>query len=89
MNRGSSIRLPLGPEAFERLLSEDEAIEALGLNARPKPRSSLRWLMRSGRLAYVRLGKGIYGFRKADILAFIEKARVPTLGEGRKFSGRI
>jgi len=59
-----------------RLLSEQEAIDFLGLHTRDNPKSSLRWLMRSGRLAYVRLAKGIYGFRQADLDAFIESSRV-------------
>ena len=61
---------------YERLLSEQEAIEALGLAGRPKPLASLRWLMRAGRLGYVRLGRGIYGFRRQDLADFIDANRV-------------
>ena len=61
---------------FERLLSESEAIEALGLTERPNPKGSLRWLMRTGKLAYVRLARGIYGFRRSDLDALIQASRV-------------
>lgn len=61
---------------FERLLSESEAIEVLGLADRPNPRSSLRWLMRTRKLGYVRLARGIYGFRREDLDALIQASRV-------------
>lgn len=69
-----------GP-GFERLLSEQEATEVLGLGARPNPKGSLRWLMRTRKLAYVRLARGIHGFRPADLTAFIQANRVPAAGE--------
>jgi len=62
---------------FGRLLSESEAIEVLGLTDRPNPKGSLRWLMRTGKLAHVRLARGIYGFRREDLDALIEASRVP------------
>jgi hypothetical protein len=34
--------------------------------------------MRTGRLAYVQLARGIYGFRRADLEAYIEASRVPA-----------
>ena len=64
------------PERNGRLLSEQEVIDYLGLHTRANPQGSLRWLMRSGRLAYVRLAKGIYGFQRADLDKFIEACRV-------------
>ena len=73
-------KFPTDASGYERLLSEQEAIEALGLADRPKPQSSLRWLMRTGRLAYVRLARGIYGFRRADLAAFVESNRVAPAG---------
>jgi len=60
----------------ERLLSEDEAVEYLALGTRRNPKGSLRWLMRTGRVAYVRLGRGIHGFRQRDLDACIASARV-------------
>ncbi|HUU10206.1 MAG TPA: hypothetical protein VM431_06655 [Phycisphaerae bacterium] len=69
-----SIRLAQRPggKQLERLLSEREAIEVLGLGERPNPQSALRWLMRTRKLAYVRLARGIYGFRREDLAAFID-----------------
>jgi len=66
--------------AYERLRSEDEAINFLGLAGRPNPKGALRWLMRVGKLGYVRLGRGIYGFRQADLEAFIDRNRVEAAG---------
>lgn len=60
----------------ERLLSEDEAVEYLALGNRRNPKGSLRWLMRTGRVAYVRLARGIYGFRRGDLDRFIASATV-------------
>ncbi len=67
-----------------RLLSDDEAIEALGLGSRPNPKSSLQWLRRQKRIAYVQLGKGIYGYRREDLDALIEKSLVPAWPERSK-----
>jgi hypothetical protein len=69
-------RMKLNTQSSKRLLSEQEAIDYLGLHARGNPKSSLRWLMRSGRLAYIRLAKGVYGFRQADLDTFVEASRV-------------
>ena len=65
---------------YERLLSVDEAIDFLGLGGRPNPQGALRWLMRTRKLAYVRLGRGIYGFRRADLDEFIRASRVEAGG---------
>ena len=58
------------------LLTEEEAIEFLGLSARPNPKGSLRWLMRTGKVAFVNLAKGINGFTEEDLQACIEQCRV-------------
>jgi hypothetical protein len=47
-----------------RLLSEEEAIKYLGLTERRNPKGALRWIMRVRKLGYVKLGRGIFGFRK-------------------------
>lgn len=62
---------------LEALLTEQEAIEALGLADRPNPRGALRWLLRTKQLAHVRLGRGVLGFRKADIAQFVRARHVP------------
>jgi hypothetical protein len=69
---------------LERLLSEREAIEMLGLGERRNPQGALRWLMRTRKLAYVRLARGIYGFRRQDLAAFIEAGRVEAAAVARK-----
>ncbi len=71
-----------------RLLSEEEAIEHLGLHARPNPRGALRWLMRVRKLSYVRLAKGIYAFRLADLEAFIASNRVAAGGQKKSRKSR-
>jgi hypothetical protein len=70
--------LPLNPQPSRRLLPESEAIEYLGLVDRPNPQGALRWLMRKRNLAYVRLAKGIYGFRQNDLDAFIQSKLVAS-----------
>jgi len=59
---------------LEPLLSEAEAIRALGLQDRTKPGSSLRWLIRTGRLPAVRLARGVISFHSADIRNLINVA---------------
>ncbi len=56
---------------FDRLISEKEAVEMLALDDRPNPKGTLRWLMRARRLAYVRLARGVIGFRPSDIQDYI------------------
>ena len=75
--------LKLKTQTQGRLLPEQDAIDYLGLHTRGNPKGSLRWLMRSGRLAYVRLAKGVYGFRQADLDTFIEASRVAADRPGR------
>lgn len=57
---------------YETLLSEAEAIDRLGLGDRPNPIGALRWLTRTRRLAYVRIGRGIIRYRPGDVQRFIE-----------------
>ncbi len=61
----------------ENLLSEQEAVAYLGLQDRPSPKGALRWLMRTRKVAYVKLARGIYGFHRRDLEAFVENNRVP------------
>ena len=72
MNRSGDVKLMVGQDAYERLLTEDEAIDALGLHDRPNPKGALRWLVRVGNLGCVRVARGILRFRPVDIAAFIE-----------------
>ena len=58
---------------YEKLLTEDEAIDALGLGARPNPLGALKWLVRTKRLSVVRIGRGIMRFRPQDIADFVER----------------
>ena len=66
----------------EPLLSEAQAVEYLGLQNRPNPEGSLRWLMRTRKIAYVKLARGIYGFRRNDLDEYIEQNVVPS-AQGR------
>lgn len=63
---------------YEHLLTEDEAIQQLGLKDRSNPKSSLRWLTRTKRLSFVRIGRGIHRFRPTDIRSFIEAHHEPA-----------
>ena len=76
-------KIKLNPQPRGRLLPEQDAIDFLGLHTRDNPKGSLRWLMRSGRLAYVRLAKGVYGFQQVDLDSFIEASRVAADRPGR------
>lgn len=58
---------------YEKLLTEDEAIDALGLGDRPNPLGALKWLVRMKRLSVVRIGRGIMRFRPQDISDFVER----------------
>lgn len=62
------------------LLTEDEAINFLGLSDRKNPLGALQWLCRSRRLGYVRVGRGIRRFTRADLKLFVEKQRVSSIG---------
>lgn len=57
---------------MERLLTEEEVIQLLGLQNRPNPRGALLWLIRMKRLHPVRLGRGINSFKAEDIGRFID-----------------
>ena len=63
---------------LDRLLSEDEVIDLLGLRTRKNPKGALRWLMRTEKLAYYRLAKGIHGFAREDVNRFLADSRVPA-----------
>lgn len=68
--------IKLTPTAgYERLLTESELIDALGLHDRPNPAGAVRWLIRTRRLPVVKIARGILRFRPVDIQAFIEKSR--------------
>ena len=67
--------------AYERLLSQQEAIDFLGLDSRPNPQGALRWLLRTRKLAHVKLGRGIIGFRRDDLAALVERQRIPAEAE--------
>jgi hypothetical protein len=58
---------------YERLLSESELIDALGLHDRPNPGGAVRWLLRTKQIGCVRIGRGIIRFRPADVDAFIRE----------------
>ena len=58
---------------YEKLLTEDEAIDALGLGVRPNPLGALKWIVRTKKLSVVRIGRGIMRFRPQDISDFIER----------------
>ncbi|MCH8853724.1 MAG: hypothetical protein IID41_13890 [Planctomycetes bacterium] len=58
---------------YEKLLTEDEVINAFGLGVRPNPLGALKWLVRTKKLSVVRIGRGIMRFRPQDISDFIER----------------
>ena len=58
---------------YEKLLTEDEAIDALGLGVRRNPLGALKWLVRTKRLSVVKIGRGIMRFRPQDISDFVER----------------
>lgn len=68
----------MNDEESIQLVTEQTAIDALGLTDRPNPRGALRWLLRTKQLGYVRLGRGIIGFRPVDIKEFIESRHIPA-----------
>ena len=69
------------PGEVKHLLTEKQAIERLALTDRPNPKGSLRWLMRTRRLPFVRVARGITGFRQADLDAFVDANRVGCFNE--------
>jgi hypothetical protein len=81
-----TVKLGVAWAACGPLLGENEAIEILGLSGRPSPKSALRWLMRTRRLAYVRLARGMIAFRREDLAALISASRVPASGEAKEKS---
>jgi hypothetical protein len=75
------LKLESVPQPVGQLLSEAEVMDLLGLRSRKSPRSSLKWLMRTRRLAYYRLAKGVHGFSREDVDRFLADRRVPTRAE--------
>ena len=73
-----TIKFPPAEPAFEPLVGEGEAIAILGLAVRKNPKSAMRWLIRSRRLAYVEISRGVYCFRRSDLAAYIDARRVPA-----------
>ncbi|OQB85184.1 MAG: hypothetical protein BWX88_02023 [Planctomycetes bacterium ADurb.Bin126] len=71
----------VGKQNLEPLLSEDDVIDILGLRDRRSPKNALRWLMRMRRIGYVRKGRGVYGFRRADVEEFIARNTVTAAGQ--------
>lgn len=65
---------PLSPRLHvPSLVSEEDAIERLGLQHRKNPKGALRWLIKTKRLKAVRIGRGILSFRAEDLAAFVEE----------------
>lgn len=75
-NAFRSTKLRAVADTGDRLYSIEEAIDYLALGGRPNPEGALRWLMRTRGLGYVKLARGIYGFRRQDLDEFISKQRV-------------
>jgi hypothetical protein len=58
-------------KGVEPLLSEDEAIRALGLHHRPNPKASIRWLVRTGRLQAKRVTRSVFAYPVSEVRRFI------------------
>lgn len=82
MNKAERIRLvdathPPGPSprkeicGIEVLLSEQEAIEALGLHGRRNPGGALRHLVRMRRLRALKHGRGMLAFTQGEIQRYL------------------
>ena len=78
---GAVVKIGRPAQSLDRLLSEAEVIDLLGLQNRKNPRSALKWLMRTRRLAYYCLAKGINGFSREDVARFLAGRRVAAKGE--------
>ena len=55
------------------LLTETQVIKILGLQDRPKPKASIKWLRRSGQLGFVRIGRGIYTYPEEEVRRFMKE----------------
>ena len=93
VNEGKETRLAVGePFVCKKGTDtpQDRGTHILGLRlrgrlgGRPNPCGALRWLMRMRKLAYVRLARGIYGFRREDLAALIDAGRVEAAPMARK-----
>ena len=71
--------MKLVSQGCDKLLTEQDAIDILGLHVRPNPRGALLWLCRKRKLAHVRVAQGILRFRMSDLQEFIDKQRVETI----------
>ena len=69
---------------MERLLTQDEVVEILGLDrlGLKKPKEALRHLWRMGQIGYVRIAAKIM-FTQEQIEEYIEKNSVPALEDVR------
>ena len=74
--RGKKVRIARQVNTENRLLTEQEALEILGLCDRKNPTGALRCLCRTGRLAYIRVAPVIRSFQRDDPERFIEQQRV-------------
>ena len=66
----------------DNLIDEQGAIEFLGLGSRPNPKSSLRWLCRTRRFAYIDVARGIRRFRREDLQEYVDRKRVSAKNDG-------
>ncbi len=71
----NALKLPGSAVGYEKLLTEAEVIDALGLHQRPNPKGALRWLVRTRQIGCVKTGRGIFMFAPEDVQAFIDKNR--------------
>ncbi len=60
-------------DPYDRLLTEQEAIEMLGIQDRPK--SCIRSLIRNQGLPAITMAKGIRRYQLRDLMDFIEQKR--------------
>lgn len=61
------------PSALEELVSEPDAIRILGLQHAPNPKGAIRWLVRTKRLAPVRINKCTFSYHREDLYRFINR----------------
>ena len=77
--RESKLRLRKSNDELGPLLSEQQVIERLCLQGRPNPKASVQWLRRSGKLGFVRIGRGIHAYPESEVQRFIrEKYQEPV-----------
>lgn len=59
----------------EKLLTDAEAAELLGLSDRRNPVGSIKWLVRTGRLKAIRIGPKTIRFSRSDLRKFVADSR--------------